>query len=148
MDSSTVFTTAPEGFIVMLAAAGCYCEYQGKFLLLKREFDAPQPNTWCLPGGKIEAGESPRAAMIRELQEEIGVGLEEAELQEVGLLYMRQSGIDYLFYTFRYSFDTEPTIFLGFNEHQEARWVTLLEALALPLIGGGEEVLRYCAPKN
>ena len=31
------------------------------------------PNSWSFPGGHVEAGDTPRQAMVRELQEEVGV---------------------------------------------------------------------------
>jgi 8-oxo-dGTP diphosphatase len=36
----------------------------------------PYPNTWCLPGGHIEGEESPAECLVREMQEEMGIGLE------------------------------------------------------------------------
>ena len=36
----------------------------------------PYPNTWCLPGGHIEGGESPAECLVREMQEEMGISLE------------------------------------------------------------------------
>ena len=36
----------------------------------------PYPNTWCLPGGPIEGGESPADCLVREMQDEMGIRLE------------------------------------------------------------------------
>lgn len=45
----------------------------GSFLLARRPEGKPYPGYWEFPGGKIEIGESPLAALERELQEELGI---------------------------------------------------------------------------
>ncbi|PJA32330.1 MAG: NTP pyrophosphohydrolase [Zetaproteobacteria bacterium CG_4_9_14_3_um_filter_53_7] len=45
----------------------------GNVLLLKRSANQHCADLWSFPGGKIEAGETPKAAAIRELQEETGL---------------------------------------------------------------------------
>ncbi|MBA2484433.1 MAG: NUDIX domain-containing protein, partial [Nitrosomonas sp.] len=45
----------------------------GSFLLARRPEGKPYPGYWEFPGGKIETGESPLAALERELQEELGI---------------------------------------------------------------------------
>lgn len=53
-------------------------ERPGEFLLAKRPEGKPYPGYWEFPGGKIEAGEDPRAALVRELREELGIEVLEA----------------------------------------------------------------------
>jgi len=48
-------------------------ERDGKILICRRRADQPHPLKWEFPGGKLEAGESPAAALIRELREELGI---------------------------------------------------------------------------
>jgi len=46
---------------------------QGQLLVIRRAAGVEAPGTYCFPGGAIEPGESPRQAVCRELQEELGV---------------------------------------------------------------------------
>jgi len=46
---------------------------KGAILLAQRPPDKPMPFLWEFPGGKVEEGESPENALIRELYEEIGI---------------------------------------------------------------------------
>lgn len=51
----------------------------GRILLGQRAEGAPYAGFWEFPGGKVEAGETPCQALLRELQEELGITVEEAE---------------------------------------------------------------------
>ena len=46
---------------------------QGRLLVIRRSRHVVAPGAYCFPGGAIESGESETAALIREIQEELGV---------------------------------------------------------------------------
>ena len=54
------------------AVCAVVCDDKGRILLVKRKVD-PKKGEWCLPGGFMELGESPEAAVLRELVEETGL---------------------------------------------------------------------------
>ncbi len=54
-----------------------------RVLITKRRGDQPMALKWEFPGGKMEAGESPEVALIRELREEIGVSVKVGRAWEV-----------------------------------------------------------------
>ena len=58
---------------VVEVAVGVFVRSDGAFLLTSRPAGKPYAGYWEFPGGKLEAGEDVRAALVRELQEELGV---------------------------------------------------------------------------
>ena len=57
----------------MQVAVGVLVRGDGAFLLTSRPAGKPYAGYWEFPGGKLEAGENVRAALDRELHEELGV---------------------------------------------------------------------------
>jgi 8-oxo-dGTP diphosphatase len=55
----------------------------GRVLITQRRADQALPLQWEFPGGKVEPGEAPVAALARELREEIGVGVEVGRIWDV-----------------------------------------------------------------
>ncbi len=47
----------------------------GRFLLIRRAASVVAPGAYCFPGGAIEGDESEPDALVRELHEELGVGV-------------------------------------------------------------------------
>ncbi len=60
---------------VMLVVAGHLRDEEGRFLLQKRPPGKRHAGLWEFPGGKVETGEMPRLALVRELAEELGIAV-------------------------------------------------------------------------
>lgn len=77
---------------------------------------------WEFPGGKIETGESPRKALIREIKEELNADIKVGELIDT---------VEYDYPQFHLSMDCFWCILksknVDLNEHEDARWLTKKE---------------------
>ena len=66
---------------LVLVAAVALVRSDGRLLLAQRPKGKAMAGLWEFPGGKVEAGESPQDALARELKEELGVDVAEADMQ-------------------------------------------------------------------
>ena len=70
---------APEGAKPILLVAACaLIDSDGRVLLARRPEGKRMAGLWEFPGGKLHAGETPEAALIRELKEELGIDVSAA----------------------------------------------------------------------
>ncbi len=58
---------------VVLVAAAALIDRDGRVLLAQRPEGKEMAGLWEFPGGKVESGETPEQALIRELHEELGI---------------------------------------------------------------------------
>ena len=65
--------------LVLVAAIALFNE-RGEVLLAERPEGKSMAGLWEFPGGKVEAGESPEACLVRECAEELGIGIDPADL--------------------------------------------------------------------
>lgn len=68
---------------LLLVVAGVLYDGAGRILLAQRPDGKALAGLWELPGGKLESGESPEAALQRELQEELGIDVQQIDLRPV-----------------------------------------------------------------
>jgi 8-oxo-dGTP diphosphatase len=102
----------------------------GLILACQRTRHQAMPLKWEFPGGKIEDGEQPRAAMRRELEEELGIVAEVGrEVARIVHQYPGGGAIELRFFEVRnYRGELENRIF------REIRWATRQELLELDFL--------------
>jgi 8-oxo-dGTP diphosphatase len=65
----------------LLVVAAALVNEDNEVLLAQRPEGGRLAGKWEFPGGKVEADESPEAALVRELKEELGVTISEKDLE-------------------------------------------------------------------
>ena len=91
-------------------------------LLVERSFGK---EFFIAPGGSIEAGETPRQALVRELQEEFAIDVREEDMQEFGVFYASAAGQETkvvrmdVFTVKGWNGEPRPN-----SEVEEIRWIT------------------------
>jgi 8-oxo-dGTP diphosphatase len=63
---------------IVLVAAVVLVDVDGRVLLAERPAGKHLAGLWEFPGGKVQPGETPEAALIRELDEELGISVHES----------------------------------------------------------------------
>lgn len=64
----------------LTVVAAALIDGEGRVLLQQRAPGRAMAGLWEFPGGKVEPGERPEAALVRELDEELGIGVDSAAL--------------------------------------------------------------------
>jgi 8-oxo-dGTP diphosphatase len=72
-------SVGPPSARVVHVVAGVMLDPDGRLLLAQRPPGKHLAGAWEFPGGKCEHGESPRQALARELKEELGIVLRQAD---------------------------------------------------------------------
>ena len=74
MTGASVATVPPTVLVVAVALI----DVDGRVLIAKRPEGKKLAGLWEFPGGKVELGERPEQALIRELKEELGIDVKES----------------------------------------------------------------------
>ena len=95
---------------------------------------------WEFPGGKIEAGESPREALIREIREELGV-----EIEVGNLLHLVEWDYPAFHLRMHCLLSRICRGELQLREHTESRWLDASALNSVEWLPADVEVLPYVA---
>jgi 8-oxo-dGTP diphosphatase len=68
---------------LLLVAAAVLLDGDGRVLLAQRPQGKNLAGLWEFPGGKIEVGERPEAALVRELHEELGIEVDKEDMTPI-----------------------------------------------------------------
>ncbi len=68
----------PEPMRILFVVAAALVDADGRVLIAQRPPGKALAGLWEFPGGKLDAGERPEEALIRELDEELGIAVAEA----------------------------------------------------------------------
>jgi 8-oxo-dGTP diphosphatase len=93
---------------------------RGRSILLARRANAPYRGTWDLPGGFLEAGESPEEGLERELREELGIRTRRARVIAFAVDRYGRDGFPVLAIIYRAT--PEPGPLRPADDVAEARW--------------------------
>ncbi len=123
-------------------AVGVLLRPDGQFLLTSRPVGKAYAGYWEFPGGKIEAGETVQQALRRELQEEIGITIDEA-------LPWKVECVDYPHALVRLNFCKVHAWHgeLQMREGQSFAWESL-PVLSQPVLPGTVPVLGWLAQER
>ena len=110
-------------------------------LIGQRRADQPMGSLWEFPGGKIEPGESPQEALVRELSEELGIRAEVGPaVTRIRHNYRRGGAVDLQFFAVReYSGEIDNRIY------QQVRWVKIEDLTGYEFLAADRGLIRDLA---
>jgi len=113
----------------------------GEVLICQRRADQPMAHKWEFPGGKIEAGETPEQALVRELEEELGITAHiGGSIARIRHTYRSGGAVDLQFYAV-HKFDGELTN----NIFQTVQWCALRDLPSFDFLTADRDLVRDLA---
>ena len=129
-----IYKEKPQEYNPKFDVVSCFVEYDGEILLLHRQDNKPQGNTWGAPAGKVDTGEQILDTMVREIIEETGIVIAPEQLSYFGKFYVKYPEFDFNYHIFSTRMDKQHDITISRKEHKEFRWMTPEDALKMTLV--------------
>jgi 8-oxo-dGTP diphosphatase len=128
----------------MIRVAAGVAERDGRVFVCRRAFNTRHPGKWEFPGGKLEPGETPDAALRRELREELAVEI--AVGSEIWVTEHRYGGLEPVeLRFFSVSFAEEPR---DERHFEEVRWQPLDRLRELDFLDADLELVAALASRE
>ena len=121
-------------------AVGVIVDQSRHILLTRRADHSHQGGLWEFPGGKVEPGEQPEAALIRELKEELGIDVTQACLAPVTFASHAYDDFHLLMPVYvcrRWNGEVER------REHSDIRWVRPNRLREFPMPPADEPLIAH-----
>lgn len=119
-----------DSLSLLLVTAAVLIDERGLVLVQQRPPGRSMEGLWEFPGGKVEAGETPEAALVRELREELGLEVRAADLAPLAFASEPLDPRHLLLLLFACrSWPSEPRPL----ENQVFAWVELAQLEQLPM---------------
>lgn len=126
-----------DAWRVIEVVCGVILDRNGKVLACRRAAGRHLGGLWEFPGGKIEDEESPKKALGRELQEELGISVEVGGIMDA-VVEWTDGDVSIRLTAFRCEIiDGEPVAL----EHAEIRWCEMQELPALDWAEADEPIV-------
>ena len=114
----------------MQVAGGVILDGQGRVLLVRRA-NPPAAGTWSLPGGRIEPGETPEQAVVREILEE--TALPTRVVGPLGVVEVAGEGMGYAIHEFLLAMLDATLPPLVGDDASDIRWVPIDDLPQVPV---------------
>lgn len=139
-----IYLQPSTNFKPKFSIAALYIEDGNRILILHRQEIKSQGNRWGIPAGKVEKGEEPIKAMIREVYEETGFDFSDQPIENLGTVYVEHNEkIHFNYHMFRAKMPFDPgAVKINFEEHKGFTWVTPQDALKMELIEDEAECIQ------
>jgi 8-oxo-dGTP diphosphatase len=122
--------------------AGALVSLQGQILIAQRPIGKHMAGGWEFPGGKIDEGETPLAALRRELEEELGIEVQRAEyLVTCDHEYLDRVVHLELWLVTEFKGEPKPL------DHQALRWVNVDQLATADLLPADQPLIEALVDK-
>lgn len=125
---------------IKLVSACVLVDVDGRVLIAKRPPGKPMAGLWEFPGGKLEPGETPEDALIRELEEELGINVAKSCLAPLTFASHSYPDVHILMPLFvcrRWDGTIRPL------HHSDLRWVRPAELRDFEMLPADEPVASF-----
>lgn len=113
---------------------------EGHVLIARRPEGKAMAGLWEFPGGKLEPGERPEQALVRELQEELGIHVQPEDLKPLTFASHGYDGFHLLMPVYT-CMTWEGTVTA--REHDQLAWVTLDSLRRYPMPAADEPLVTH-----
>jgi mutator protein MutT len=125
----------------MTTVVAALIERDGRILICRRRGDQDHAGKWEFPGGKVEAGEEPKEALVRELREELDIeAVIDGEVTRYEYAYPGRKPIRLVFYHVG-EFNGEP----DYEHFAETAWASPAALPEYDFLEGDVEFVRKIA---